>query len=233
VIEPQEAGTNQANEAIRVCSTISKESEDIFRNCEGNFNDQAVSATSARGQTRSSSSPTRPTFTTRRKPSTHRASLRLVSEIEQPCAYVPRGAPCAKTDLPVGHVDEHAQQCGRLTRTPTQFYRLSIPPSIRLEPPEPAVRPLPTLPVKNNFEAPTSYCPHPAYPVDDWAVRTPSPVKSIRDSITTPPPGRRKEQSRSTSALINVFTSAWRRRGTQTPDGTVWTDGRGDAQSLP
>jgi hypothetical protein len=234
VIEPQETGISLANEAIRVCNTINKESEDIFQDYEENFDDQAVSATNARGQTRSSSSPTRPKFTMRRKPSTHRASLRLVGEIEQPCAYVPRGAPSVKADLPVGHVEEHAQPCDRFTRTPTQVYRLSIPPSITLGPPEPSVRPLPTLPVKDDFEAPTSYCLHPAYPVDDWAVRTPSSVKSIRDGITTPPPpGRRKEQSRSTSALKNVFRSAWRRGGTQMPDGTVRTDSRGDAQSLP
>jgi hypothetical protein len=218
---------------MRACSSISRESEDVFQDCKEKFNQRAASATSMRGQTRSSSSPIRPTSLETRKPSTRRASLRLISDTEQPRAYVPRGAPGPKADLPLQYLDEDAQQRDSFVRTPTPFYRLSIPPSIRLGPPEPASRPLPTIPIKNNFEASTSYHPHPAYPVDDWTVRTPSPVKSVREGISTPPPGKRREQVRSTSALMSVIASAWKRRGAQPLNGTVQRDAVEDAQSLP
>ncbi|KAI4915254.1 hypothetical protein J4E85_010378 [Alternaria conjuncta] len=233
VIEPNEGGgTDEAIEGIRASSAMSRDSEDVFQDCKENFDGRAASATGIRGQTRSSSSPTRSTFAGRRTPSTHRASLRLVSDTEQPRAYIPRGAPGPKADLPVEHVGENAQQRHGIVRTPTPFYRLSIPPSIRLGPPEPASRPLPTLPIKNDFETSTSYHPHPAYPLDDWTVRTPSPVKSVRDGISTPPPFKRREQGRSASALMSVIASAWKRRGSQTPDGSLRTDATEDAQRL-
>ncbi|KAH6875611.1 hypothetical protein BKA58DRAFT_428055 [Alternaria rosae] len=233
VIEPNEGGgTNEAIEGTRACIATSRDSEDVFQDCKEKFNGRAASATSIRGQTKNSSSPTRSTSVGRRKPFTHRASLRLVSDTERSRAYIPRGAPDPKADLPVEHAGESAQQRHGVVRTATSFYRLSIPPSIRLGPPEPASRPLPTLPIKNEFEASTSYHPHPAYPLDDWAVRTPSPVKSVRDGISTPPPYKRREQGRSASALMSVITSAWKRRGSQTPNATLQIDADEDAQRL-
>ncbi|KAG9190807.1 hypothetical protein G6011_08895 [Alternaria panax] len=209
VIEPQEDNIEKAEEGTRACSTISRESEDVFQDCKEDSNGRAAFAADTRAQTKSPCSPLRFTLARARKPLTQWASLRRLSDTERTCAYVPRGAPSLETETPVEHVGAQA---------PSQFYRLSIPPSIKLEPPGLALRPLPTLPIKSDFETSTSYCPHPAYPVDDWTVRTPSPVKSVRDGISTPPPARRREQGRSTFALMSAITSAWRRRGAQTPD---------------
>jgi hypothetical protein len=233
VIEPQECIINEAEKDIRACSTISRESENVFQDCRENFNGRAVSAADIRGQTKRASSSTRPTSARSQDHSTQRASLRRVSDTEQPQAYIPHGAPSLKMNTSAEHVNEQAQEGDGFVRAPNQFYRLSIPPSIKLEPPEPASRPLPKLPIKNDFEISTSYRPHPAYSVDNWTVRTPSPVKSVRDGISTPPPGRRREQGRSSSGFMSVITSAWRRRGTQTPDGTGATENAEDAQSLP
>ncbi|KAJ4319515.1 hypothetical protein N0V94_003849 [Neodidymelliopsis sp. IMI 364377] len=57
-------------------------------------------------------------------------------------------------------------------------YRLSMPPSIKFTAPEEMSQPLP-LPQKHDDLSSTAYRPHPAYPVDDWTVQTPSPAESV------------------------------------------------------
>ncbi|KAF1935643.1 hypothetical protein EJ02DRAFT_415428 [Clathrospora elynae] len=217
VIEPQEDSVHGAGKVDRNCSSASKASKDVFQEC--NENPSSLSQT---------------TIVEARRPSTPGVSLRRVSNTsEQPRAYTPRGAPSSKTDISDEQPVTQAQQRDSYVRTPPQFYRLSMPPSVRLDPPEPNSRPLPMIPQKNNSASSTSYRPHPAYPVDDWTVRTPSPVKSVREGISTPPLGKRREQGRSASALMNAISSAWWRRGTQTPDGSASTDSREGARSLP
>jgi hypothetical protein len=108
----------------------------------------------------------------------------------------------------------------------------SEPPSVKLDTTKPASRRLPTNPQKRNSQSSISYCPHPAYTVEDWTVRTLSPVKSVKEGTSTPPLEKRRERGRSAAALISVIASVWRRRGTPTPDGTASTDGREGAQSL-
>jgi hypothetical protein len=71
---------------------------------------------------------------------------------------------------------------------------------------------------KTETSSSTSYRPHPADPVEDWTMHTPSPVKLVRDSIGTPPLERRRGQGRSTSSLKSMITSTWRRRGTGLSD---------------
>jgi hypothetical protein len=95
-------------------------------------------------------------------------------------------------------------------RTPSQFYRLSVPQSLKLDPPNPSIRNLPPIPQKKDSFSSTGYRPHPAYPAEDWIERTPSPVKSIRDGISTPPLFRRRGFT--AMSLINVVASAWKRR---------------------
>jgi hypothetical protein len=90
-------------------------------------------------------------------------------------------------------------------------YRLSVPPSYKLDPPDASARPLPLAPHKSD-PPDTSYQPHPVYPIDEWIVRTPSPVKSTRDGISTPPLGRRRGLN--PVALMSVIASSWKRRGT-------------------
>lgn len=94
-------------------------------------------------------------------------------------------------------------------------YRLSIPPSLKLTPPE-GGRPLPAIPQKQELRQAHSYTEHPVYRVDEWEARTPSPVRSIRDGISTPPLGRRSGLTAAT--LIDVVASAWKRRGTPTSE---------------
>ncbi|KAJ4360908.1 uncharacterized protein N0V89_001477 [Didymosphaeria variabile] len=85
------------------------------------------------------------------------------------------------------HSDEYARAPSHhdLSRTPSN-YRLSVPPSCRFDPPQPLRRALPTIPQKHDPAADTSYKPHPVYPIDDWERKTPSPVQSLRETISTP-----------------------------------------------
>ncbi|KAF3031986.1 hypothetical protein E8E11_000743 [Didymella keratinophila] len=115
--------------------------------------------------------------------------------------YIPRGAPSeGSTGSP--------QSLRRRGQVDT--YRLSMPPSIRLDAPEPTTRPLP-LPQKSDFTWSTAYRPHPAYPVEEWTVRTPSPVRSFRAGITTPPPESRRGLGISGAGLMGVICSTWKR----------------------
>jgi hypothetical protein len=66
-------------------------------------------------------------------------------------------------------------------------YRLSFPPKITLNLFKADTRALPSIPRKNSSPSLTSYHPHPVYPVDEWTLRTPSPVQSVRSGLRTPP----------------------------------------------
>ena len=67
------------------------------------------------------------------------------------------------------------------------LYRLSFPPRVTLNPTNPDTRDLPTIPRKSGSPSSTEYHPHPAYPVEEWALQTPSPIQSIRNGLKTPP----------------------------------------------
>ena len=114
--------------------------------------------------------------------------------------YIPRGAPASR-------ISTGSPSCLR-RRGPMNTYRLSIPPSIKLDAPEPASR-APPLPQKNDFSSSTAYRPHPAYP-EEWTARTPSPVRSVRDRTTTPPLQRRKGLGIVGAGLMGVISS-WKR----------------------
>ncbi|KAF2824868.1 hypothetical protein CC86DRAFT_456841 [Ophiobolus disseminans] len=123
----------------------------------------------------------------------------------QPPVYIPRGAPPPR-------------------------YRLSMPPSIRLSPPDDTSRPLPRLPHKSDSQSSISYRPHPAYPLDEWRVRTPSPVNSVRKGLSTPPLAKRREGSRA-SSLISAISSTWRRRGATSAGSNRSAEGQGGTRS--
>lgn len=116
--------------------------------------------------------------------------------------YIPRGAPA----------------CGISTGSPPSLRRrsrkdnnrLSFPPLVKFDAPTqaPELRPLP-CPQKSDFSS-TAYRPHPAYPVEEWTIRTPSPVRSIRDGITTPPLSRGGLVSTG-AGLMGAITSTWKR----------------------
>lgn len=126
-------------------------------------------------------------------------------------AYIPRGAP---------GLDNFTAERQPLYRRPRlDTYRLSMPPSIKFNAPEPSSRPLP-LPRKNEqLSSSLAYRPHPAYPVEEWTIRTPSPVRSARESITTPPLENRKTLGITGGGLLGVISSTWKRSvsGVKTP----------------
>ncbi|ORX90923.1 hypothetical protein BCR34DRAFT_299306 [Clohesyomyces aquaticus] len=127
--------------------------------------------------------------------------------------YIPKGAP--RTDGSDGSPKARHSGGG----TPPQFHRLSGPPSLKPSPPKQRSQ-LPSIPMKHDDDelSPAAYRPHPAYPVDEWTVTTPSPVKSIRDGISTPPLRRR---GISATTLMNVVSNALKRRtpGAESEDG--------------
>ncbi|KAJ4986201.1 hypothetical protein SVAN01_08354 [Stagonosporopsis vannaccii] len=96
-------------------------------------------------------------------------------------SYIPRGA--AASEISTGSPPSLRR------RSRKDMYRLSVPPSIKLVAPDSTSQPLP-VPLKNDTSS-TAYRPHPAYPIEEWTVRTPSPVGPVRDAIATPPQGKR------------------------------------------
>ncbi|KAL1600664.1 hypothetical protein SLS60_007052 [Paraconiothyrium brasiliense] len=112
------------------------------------------------------------------------------------------------------YTDEYARAPSRLDLNRTSSdHRLSVPPSCRLDPPEPSRRALPTIPQKRDPAADTSYQPHPVYPIDDWERKTPSPVQSLRETISTPTIMQPK-RGLTPTGWLSAMAEAWRRRGT-------------------
>lgn len=189
-----------------------KDADDVFYEC-------------ANGTADGKSHTTQSSTDSQRKSPTKRASWRSPPKTKRPSsvdawqsspcaseqlhAYVPRGAPGAHREAQV----ITQQQRNSITRTPPESYRLSMPPSITLLPPDDASRPLPSLPTKSESQSSIAYRPHPAYPVEEWRTRTPSPVKSVREGLSTPPLEKRKEGR--ASSLLNAISSTWKRRGAE------------------
>lgn len=96
-------------------------------------------------------------------------------------------------------------------------YRLSMPPAIKFDAPQPSSRPLP-LPQKNSLTTSTAYRPHPAYPVEEWTMRTPSPVRSGRDGIATPPLEGRRGLGIAGAGLVGGLLFTWRRSVSSTQE---------------
>ena len=224
VIEPLEDDRSGAVETNRAQSPLGIELGFVWHDCKKTLKGgTAVTVRSKSEQATNTDTPTRPKSMQPRRSPTRGAATCLVGSTEQPCTYVPRGAPDPQAEMSIDCVGEQAQQpVSRIPRAP-KSYRLSIPPSIKLVAPAYPIRPLPTIPRKSDDDSPTCYRPHPAYPMDDWNISTPSPVGSVQDGILTPPLGRWKEPGRSASALMGAITSAWRRRCAQTTDGAPST----------
>jgi hypothetical protein len=195
VVEPLDGSVRGGSRADRSRSSTSRESEDVFVDCnDGITEHQGHRTTPARTRTpvetrKPSTKDSRDEFDAPTRTSkSSSTSLRQVSDTPaQLRAYVPSGAPKMDDEQP-----EETQQRDSFVTTPPRFYRLSVPPSITLDPPGPTSRPLPTIPQKNNSSSSISYRPHPAYPnpVDDWAMRTPSPVKSVKEGMSNTTVGR-------------------------------------------
>lgn len=160
-------------------------------------------------------------------------SQRSTDTYEAPRGYNPSGAPSITSSA--GASDEQAAkqtpQRHSSMRTPPQSYRLSMPPAVKLVPPQPRSQPQHAGPHKTDSSSSTSYRPHPAYPVEEWRQRTPSPVKSIREGITTPPLEKHRRGFRA-SSLVNVFTSSWKRRATSASGDSSGADYQTGARSI-
>ncbi|EAT80733.1 hypothetical protein HBI56_227900 [Parastagonospora nodorum] len=207
IIEPYDAdGSQRSLSTARNVSRASTRGDDIFFEC-------GDSAAATEGQAASSVS----------------GPAQCVSgSLEQPRAYIPRGAPSEKAS-------EETLRTGRQSRqrhsggvgTAPQSYRLSMPPSIKLVPTQQSNKVLPTIPKKDDARSSTAYSPHPAYPVDEWRLRTPSPVKSVREGISTPPMAKSRA-----SSLFSAFTSSWKRRRSPSAGGQAKSNNVGGSRSV-
>ncbi|KAI8936632.1 hypothetical protein NX059_007031 [Plenodomus lindquistii] len=161
-------------------------------------------------------------------------SLRRASSVsKQPAAYIPSGAPDGNNSPGLFEEENDSDavvQRNSCVSTPPRFYRLSIPPSIRLAPPETASEPCLVPARRNESASSTSYRPHPAFAVDDWNTRTPSPVKDVRESIHTPPMD--KASARVGLSWMDILPMAWRRRTVSGPSTAASSKGRDGARSV-
>ena len=147
-----------------------------------------------------------------------------------PRAYIPTGASGAEESSTDVCSKEHTSMRHSGTKTPPQVYQLSASPNSKLGPTQRPSRPLPSIPQQSNSFSSTAYQPHPAYPVEEWTARTPSPVKSIRKMISTPPLIGRKGFA--PSSLVNVLTNVWKRRGLSS-ESSNRTESRNSSRSIP
>lgn len=164
-------------------------------------------------------------------------SVRRASKTSnQPRTYIPSGTPEVDKSSPDMHAEkrnnsnnETASQRSSSVSTPPHFYRLSIPPSIRLAPPDAASAPCPVPACRSESASSTAYRPHPAFAVDEWKKRTPSPVRGVRESITTPPMVKASE--RAGLMFRKMLPAAWRRRTVSGPSAASPATGRVGARS--
>lgn len=154
----------------------------------------------------------------------------------QPRAHIPHSAPKAKVQLSGGRFtelfDEKEWEEDTCLSGPPKSYRLSIPPSIKLDPRGPTVRPLlsPLRPLhrpprRESPLSPTAYSPHPVNPMNNWIAYTPSPVEAAREELGTPSPGKRAGRFRTGFSLMGMISSIWKHRGLRTPDRAASTEG--------
>lgn len=199
IIEPAEDNLDHSNKEVNtelngVCQEAAEDNSHVDRDDVSTHdrNPEAEEKTDgASRQTYPSPTPSRTDA-----PSSHRSSIASGT-------YVPLGAP--GSDLsPVS--PRSLRRRGRL-----DTYRLSMPPSIKFDAPQSSSRPLPLLQKHEPPSLSTTYRPHPAYPVEEWTVRTPSPVRSVRESITTPPLQNHKSLGITGAGLLGVISSTWKR----------------------
>jgi hypothetical protein len=143
------------------------------------------------------------------------------------------GSPRLRGGGPRKHSDEHkrARPPLGLGRTSSD-YRLSVPPSCKFHPPQPSRRALPVIPYKRDPAADTSYFPRAVYPIDSWERKTPSPVQSLRETISTPTLGRSIKNRLTPTGWLNAMAGAWRRRATPASDDGSRTASRNDSQGV-
>jgi hypothetical protein len=133
-------------------------------------------------------------------------------------SYIPRGAP---------GIEATTSEEQTNTEAGPRYCSLSVPPTIKhvLTEPDAVSRPLPNTPQQAEASSITAYHPHPAYPVDEWRTRTPSPIRSVRKSILTPALRKQKGGRRTASSLMSAISTTWKRRATPSSESHNEKDG--------
>lgn len=126
-----------------------------------------------------------------------------------------------QSEIPQGIVESPLRRS--IQETPKNFYRLSVPPSLRLAPPASHLAASPKKTTPNGSLASLIEVPR---LVGEWAQRTPSPIKSIRSGIQSPTPSETRKRGNSMAALRNVVASALRRRVVTNPDSPSGSSSR-------
>ncbi|KAF2202397.1 hypothetical protein GQ43DRAFT_439733 [Delitschia confertaspora ATCC 74209] len=93
-----------------------------------------------------------------------------------------------------------------VTLSAKKLKRLSIPPSVQLAPSVQTPWTASLTPRKSNGSFSFEYKPHPAYQMEDWAERTPTPIRSVREGLSTPPLIKR------VPGLVSAVTNALKKR---------------------
>jgi hypothetical protein len=220
VIEPCEDSV-QGEEARNISRASDKDTDEVFYECSDGVSEANRAASCLSNPARSAS--------TRSGSPLPKGKLAVS---EQPRTYIPRGAPAATKEASGEQANKQTRQRHSGMRTPPQFYRLSVPPSVKLEPPQQTSRPLPSVPQKLDSSSSTSYHPHPAYPVEEWKVCTPSPVRSTREGISTPPLERRKGQGFRAASFMSAISATWKQRGAWSSGTNGGTDDQGGSRSV-
>ncbi|KAF2850189.1 hypothetical protein T440DRAFT_116401 [Plenodomus tracheiphilus IPT5] len=233
VIEPQDTFLRKRRVSDRA---VCRQSEDALLDCEdGCATDDAESGDDrVTAPARRSSIRIVNTDGTRASLAMATSGTRANNASEHPKSYIPSGAPEADSSSTSqesndGNEEDLTPQRNSCLSTPPRFYRLSIPPSIRLAPPKAASVPCPVPSRRSESVSSIAYRPHPAFAIDEWITQTPSPVKGVRDSITTPPMER--DGARAGLSLMNILPASWRRRTVSGPSTAGNSKGRDGARS--
>lgn len=142
----------------------------------------------------------------------------------QPRTYIPHRTPSTRVKQLDEQSNEQALQRDNFMSKPPPSYRLSIPPSIKLEPTKPTIRPLPSLPQRDVSPVHPIYHPSPVYAMGDRTMRTPSPTKPPGEEIPTSSSRKRKGRGRMASSLMRAIASVWKHRSPQTPRAAASTN---------
>jgi hypothetical protein len=226
VIEPYEDSVR--DKETRSVSRASDKDTDVFYECSDSAYEETCT-TSRR------SSPTRGASTRsggplqKSKRAVAEARQHIVGVSRQLRAYIRRGAPVAAKEASGEQRNQQTRQQQSDIHTLPKFYRLSVPPSIKLVPAQQNRRPLPSVPHKSGSSSSISYRPHPGYPVEEWRVRTPSPVRSMRNGISTPPLDRHKGRA---SSFMSAISSTWKHRGPWSSGAHGGADGQSGGRSI-
>jgi len=110
--------------------------------------------------------------------------------------------------------------------TGTPYLRVS--PSHELESPEPFPMRLSSMPKKDDETLDASYLRPLPVPVDQWATRTPSPVQSTREAISTPT--MKQKKGLTVTGFVKTIADSWKRLGVSNMEESGESDSRAASQ---